>query len=306
MSVSPKVLDLFERFSAPDCMPDQEMIGQAMKDAVALASPTGELMSETDLLEYMASKPCIVDGPSKHEPVVGYQEAVIAVVESRPEDFVMPPKQYIKKGQRFTLVFQGVCSHCAHCGQPLSDSVSIERGIGPICSKKGYMEDPSNPDEMQAMIDLAEFPELVQFLSDQYKPQGVRGLMNGLVRICSLNRRSPVHQACTDAIESLGYRKLASLLRESISVVEVSDCKDHPGNYVVWVKKSEWSWNWTNDIRREIPGSFPSRAHKGTIVPHTQKPKLWELMLKHYSGLCAKVPNKDGDGFRYVKLVSKK
>lgn len=221
-----------------------------------------------------------------------------------PASFAMPPKQYMKKGQRYTLTFQGVCTHCAHCGQPLSDSVSIERGIGPVCSKKGYHEDPTDPDEMQAMIDLAEYPDLVQYLTDHYRPQGVRGLMNGLVKICSLNRRSPVHQACCDAVESLGYRKLASLLRESIAVVEVKDCKEHPGNYHVWVKKSEWSWGWTHSLRA-VPGSFFSRQLKGTIVPHARKPELWDLMLRYYEGFCAKVPNKDGDGSRVVKLARK-
>lgn len=216
--------------------------------------------------------------------------------------FDMPPKQYLNKGQRYTLIFQGVCSHCAHCGQPLTDSVSIERGIGPICSKKGYMEDPTNPDEMQAMIDLAEYPDLVDYLTLKYKPQGVRGLMNGLVKICALNRRSPVHQACCDAIESLGFRALASLLRESISIIEVSDYdKD---NYKVWVKKSEWSWTWTHALRA-VPGSFFSRAAKGTIVPKLQKKALWDLMLKHYEGFCAKVPGDDGVGQKTVKIQKK-
>lgn len=234
-------------------------------------------------------------------------EALEAAPPSEPEKpapFVMPPKQYFKKGQHFTLVFQGVCTHCAHCGQPLTDSVSIERGIGPICSKKGYLEDPSDPDEMQAMIDLAEYPELVQYLVDHYKPQGVRGLMNGLVKICSLNRRSPVHQACCDAVESLGYKRLASLLRESIAVIAVKNCEEHPGHYHVWVKKSEWSWGWTRDLRA-VPGVFFSRQLKGTIVPHSRKKELWDLMLKHYEGFCAKVPNKDGEGFRTVKLTRK-
>ena len=216
------------------------------------------------------------------------EEALIEPMPSQdPASFAMPPKQYIKKGQRFTLVFQGVCSHCAHCGQPLTDSVSVERGLGPICSKKGYLEDPTDPDEMQAMIDLAEYPDLVDYLMANYKPKGVRGLMNGLVKVCSLNRRSPVHQACCDAVESLGYRKLASLLRESIAIVEVSVLSASDDSLKVWVKKSEWSWAWTNAVRG-IPGSFFSREHKGTIVPASRKKELWELIKRHYAGFCCK------------------
>jgi hypothetical protein len=204
--------------------------------------------------------------------------------------FSMPPAAYIYKGRRNTLIFEGVCSHCAHCGQPLTDAVSVERGIGPICSKKGYAEDPVQSDEIQALIDLAEFPALVDYITERYKPQGVRPMMNALVKICSLNRRSPVHPACCDAIESLGFARLASTLRESIAVVEIKDCKEHPGNYHVWVKKSDWHWGWSNAIR-SLTGAFISRQLKGTIVPMRHKRDLWEMMLKFYGGLCAKTPD---------------
>jgi len=231
--------------------------------------------------------------------------AISAAVAAQDEpaqiaSFAMPPADYIHKGRRHQLVFEGACSHCAHCGQPLTDSVSIERGIGPVCSKKGYAEDPVASDEMQAIIDLAEFPDLVDFITAKYKPQGVRAMMNALVKICSLNRRSPVHSACTDAIESLGYARLASTLRESIAVVEIKDCPEHPGYYNVWVKKSEWHWGWTNALR-SLSGTFVSRQLKGTIVPVRHKRDLWELMLKFYGGLCAKTP----EG-RVIKILRKK
>jgi len=211
--------------------------------------------------------------------------------EQQIRDFSMSESYRLKNGMRGQLVFEGVCTHCGHCGQPLSDAVSIQRGIGPVCSKKGYHEDPVASDEIQAMIDLAEFPVLVEYLNAKYRPQGVRGLMNGLVRICSLNRRSPVHQACTDAIESLGFNNLAAALRESVSVVEIMDHeKVRPGYFLVHVKKVDWSWAWTNALRA-VPGSFPSRyPHKGTCVPKSEKRALWNLMLLHYSGLYAKTP----------------
>jgi hypothetical protein len=204
-------------------------------------------------------------------------------------DFAMPPVSYTKAGRRHQLIFEGACTHCAHCGQPLTDCISVERGIGPICSKKGYAEEPKNADEVQAMIDLAEFPALMNFMVDRYKPQGVRAMMNALVKICSLNRRSPVHPACCDAIDSLGYARLASTLRESLAVVEISQSQDS-GSYLVWVKKSDWHWGWTNALR-QIPGSYFSKQFKGTIVPKTHKRELWENMLKFYEGLCAKTPN---------------
>jgi hypothetical protein len=263
----------------------------------------------------------LVDGAHRHEAAADLEEAASVdslmsqlglsdepalaaslVAQDEPAQiaaFSMPPVAYTKAGRRHQLMFEGVCTHCAHCGQPLTDAVSMERGIGPICSKKGYSEDPKDADEMQAIIDLAEFPALVEYVTTKYKPLGVRAMMNGLVKICSLNRRSPVHAACTDAIESLGFRHLASTLRESIAVVEIKDCKEHPGMLHVWVKKSDWSWSWSNAIRT-LPGSFVSRQLKGTIVPERHKRALWEFMLKYYGGLMAKTPTGT------IKIVRKK
>jgi hypothetical protein len=196
-----------------------------------------------------------------------------------------------KKRHHLHLVFEGVCSHCAHCGQPLSDAVSIERGMGPVCSKKGYKEDPTDPDELQAMIDLAEYPDLVDFLTENYKPLGVRGLMNGLVRICSLNRKHDAFGACCEAIESLGYAKLASVLRESIAVVLLSEPDKHPGCYVVWVKRRDFTRYWGYDVKR-IQGARQERGTRGIIVPKNDvsRRKLWEAMRRHYLGLVVKTP----------------
>jgi len=229
------------------------------------------------------------------------------------------------------LILEGVCTNCAHCGQPLSDSVSIQRGIGPRCSRKGYSEDPVNGDEEQALIDLAEYPELVAFLMEHYKPLGIRGLVNGLVRVASLNRprgrdqcegNADVHAACCDAIESLGHRKLAALLRETLVVLEVRDSELYPGHAEVWVKKRNWTKQWSWDVQRDTWGSFFSREAKATVIPMhkpddpkavactgrsdsqgrhiTNKRALWDLMLKHYGGLVAKVRG------RTVKIVEGK
>jgi len=236
--------------------------------------------------------------------------ALVSTLPAPPDDtvvssalvFDMPPQAYMKKGQHYNLVFTGVATHCAHCAMALTDPVSIERSLGPSCSKRGYMEDPKDSDEIQAMIDLAEYPTLVEYLVAKYKPLGVRGLMKGMVNIASLNRRSPVHQAITDAIDSLGYKKLASLLRESLCAVEI---KEHDANnWLVWVKKSEWSWSWSNDLRRNIPNSYMSRKDKGMIVPKSGKQMLWALVLKNYAGMFAKVPDGSG-GKKAVKIQEK-
>jgi hypothetical protein len=274
---------------------------QEVHGALALADQSDKELDRNPAVVSTLPAPAEEPAPESVEEYEAEARAGAPVVDAAvPSDlvFAMPPRQYMKKGMHFTLVFQGVCTNCGHCALKLTDSVSIERGIGPVCSKKGYFEDPTDPDEMQAMIDLAEYPDLVNFLVEKYKPQGVRGLMNGLVKICSLNRRSPVHQACCDAIESLGYKRLASTLRDSIAIIEVKE--QDVNTYHVWVKKSEWHSGWSYDARA-IPGAYYSKQEKGLLVPKNQKHLLWALILKHYEGLCAKVPTPDGK--RTVKIT---
>lgn len=230
------------------------------------------------------------------ENIMDSDPGLDASPDAQPDhDFVMPPTSYMYKGRRYELICEGTCVECARCGLVLTDSVSIERGLGPLCSAKGYVEDPKNSDEMQAFIDLVEYPELCAYLTDKYKPLGVRGLMNGLVKIASLNRRSPgLHSSICDAIDSLGYHRLSGSLRDSIATLEVKNSEKDPSCYSVWVKKSEWSYTWQNELKR-ISGldkydRMRPGDNKGVLVPKTAKRGLWEAMLKHYGGHVAKTP----------------
>ena len=218
-----------------------------------------------------------------------------AGLNTTPENFEIPTF-YTYGGRRYDLICEGVCISCAHCGIKLTDAVSLERGIGLTCSKRGYLEDPVSSDELQAFIDLAEFPQLCEYLTAKYKPLGVRGLMNGLVKIASLNRRATgLHSAVCDAVDSLGYKRLASTLRESIAVLEIKDSVKDPTCFAVWVKKSDWNWSWSNDLKLAIGLGRWDRMrpgdNKGVLVPKKYKKALWELMLKHYAGFAAKTPS---------------
>lgn len=197
---------------------------------------------------------------------------------------VLPAKISTAKISHIKLIMDGVCSHCAHCGQALTDSVSIERGIGPICSRKGYTdEDPKDPDFHQAMVTLAPFPQVIEFMFEHFKEGSVRKLMNGLVKLCSLNRKTGFHEICCDAIEILGYTKLASTLRKSLSVIEIVKSKRFTGCYEVWVKRSEFDWRWV-ELMRKIPGRTFDPKDKVDVIPDSQKVALWEAVNSVYVG----------------------
>lgn len=221
-------------------------------------------------------------------------EGTVNVVTVEPQQVdimnveIPPEMAYHHKGIRYKLQYEGVCTHCAHCGQPLTDAESTQRGIGPICSKKGYTDEVEPVDPLEAMMALSQYPQLVNYLNSKYKPQGNRGLANGLVRTASLNRRTPVHAACTDALDALGYKNLASALRESLAVVEIFDSKNQSDAYGVWVKKSDFDWTFYRALSA-LQGvrtlRYPARE---IVVPKVHRRALAQLILKHYEGLCVK------------------
>jgi hypothetical protein len=204
---------------------------------------------------------------------------------------------------RGKLITDGCASNCLHCGLPLTDGVSLETSMGPVCRKYGYNSEPENGDEILALGALAQWPELVDFLLQKWKPQGPKGLLNGLLRIGALNRRTPVHEAITDAVEYLGYRNLASALRKCLCVASVKESKSNPNFFIVWVKKSVYQWSWSRDIRVAFPQSYFSRAEKGLIIPKTGKRALWNLLISHYEGYVLETP--DGK-FVKIKKAEKK
>jgi hypothetical protein len=141
---------------------------------------------------------------------------------------------------------------------------------------------------MEAMLSLSQYPQLVDYLNAKYKPQGNRGLANGLVRTASLNRRTPVHAACTDALDALGYKKLASALRESLAVVEIYDSKAQADAYGVWVKKTDFDWSFYRALTALQGVRMVKYPQKELIVPKVHRRALAQLILKHYEGLCVK------------------
>lgn len=243
-----------------------------------------------------------------------------------------------KKLPHKNLVLDGACSNCACCGQDLSDAVSIQRGIGPKCSQKGYLEEEVEGDLFEAYVVLSGFPELYRFLKDHYEPLGLRGLINGLVRTASLNRprgrgqkdgNLEVFRACCDAVEAVGHKKMAALLRNTLVAVwldpvelgiyrlrvrkgkspdwlgaeihrTVSFCRFHP-----WKKGEPEHWNigLYEDETEQVPilsrvvlddDGAPrivvDAVTRSLVGEHlSNKRVLWAILLKAFPGLAMKI-----------------
>ena len=106
--------------------------------------------------------------------------------------------------------------------------------------------------------------------------------------MASLNRKHEVFGACCDAIESLGYRKLASLLRDSLAAISVYETDKYPDYYAVWVKKAFWSPSWSNEVYNILGTQSKVKEVRGVLVPKTQKRALWAALNKLYTGYVVK------------------
>ncbi len=223
-----------------------------------------------------------------------------------------------KKIPHKDMILDDLASSCACCGQPLTDGLSCQRGMGPSCSRKGYSEDPVDGDEMDAFICLSEFQELVEFLTEHYKPLGIRGLVNGLVRVASLNRprgqgknaegNEKLFKACCDAVEALGYVKMAEVLRNSLVVAWLNKSEEPGEDGISYLRtKAYRTPDWLyGEIRSSVGGvdwdrkarTFRIPMHKvgqpGSLVvskdPHkSNKRVVWEALLKAFEGYVVKI-----------------
>lgn len=191
-----------------------------------------------------------------------------------------------KKLHHSTLILEGVAQRCAHCGLQLTDSISIQSGLGPLCRKKaGYFKEPEvDGDLMQAMIYLSPYPEVVDFLLRHHKPDGNRGLMNGLVKLCALNRKTDLHRACTNAIQALGYTNIASVLRKSMEDISILPSKTKEGFLQMRIARRLYSGVFQSKLRQLVPNLRFDYAARSWIVPESCRQGLWKLLQEHYNG----------------------
>jgi hypothetical protein len=197
-----------------------------------------------------------------------------------------------RKVHHSKLIMEGVCSACCDCGMPLTDSVSISRGIGPVCGKKGYLEDPIKTiDVTDAIVSLSPYPELIEFLMSNYSEVGNRGFMNGLVKVCSLNRQNKeLVKNCCMAIEMLGWTRLANAIRNSCIIMTIKNSKNSPDYFEVYLKNVYYKPQWSSAIN-QIPGTkFSRNPQKHNLVLKSKKDELWAALLQVYNGECVKGP----------------
>lgn len=153
-----------------------------------------------------------------------------------------------------------LATHCAACGRPLLDSVSVEIGMGPDCRKKYMGKATGHSDEARA-----EANQLVHQIAIAVSHSSVAEVLS-------------TSQAL-DRLRSLGFDKLADKLELSWVKVRI---EERDGMMIVVSPYDEAAVA----AAQRIPGRRWNRDAKCNEFPVSAKPAVWAMLRRYYAGMA--------------------
>lgn len=153
-----------------------------------------------------------------------------------------------------------LATHCAACGRPLVDAVSVEAGMGPDCREKyGYYQEA--PEEVRASVN-----KRVAEIAAGCDPRVTVG-----------------HLLC---IYSSGFEKLANTLEARLVDVAIEEVS---GDLIAVT--APYSPAFTEALKR-LPWRRWDGEGKRWLVPAAKKSRdaIWALLRRFYAGSIGKGP----------------
>lgn len=158
-----------------------------------------------------------------------------------------------------------LATHCAACGRPLVDAVSVETGMGPDCRAR--------------LLIGVEVDEVA------------REEANKLVHGIATNRVGVDILEPLARLRALGFEKLANRIQKRVKVRPVVVIEEYGSNNELSCKtpyKPEAVAQW-----RRVRGWRYSRLPDGSkrnIIPMSSKREVWDLLRRHYKNEVATGP----------------
>lgn len=152
-----------------------------------------------------------------------------------------------------------LATHCVCCGRPLRDPESVTRGMGPECSREGYLEAGPNKDEANRLIHHAAVA-------------AIKGEIQTVLDYA-------------DRVSDLGYSKVADKMRKRFrSVRQKAKIRISKRGTMLFVEtpykrksSQEFVQAWRDIPGREWDGYYNK-------VPVTQRVALWKLLQRFFQG----------------------
>jgi hypothetical protein len=150
-----------------------------------------------------------------------------------------------------------LATHCAACGRPLVDVVSVEVGMGPDCRAR-----------LTATVEC----------SDETRHEANVLIHKIAIAQTGMNALAPITR-----LRELGFQKLATKVEHRCASVRIAE---DSGVYVVqapFTEEATSAW-------RDIPGRSWNKEAKANVVPLSQRGALWNLLRTYYQGSLAVGP----------------
>lgn len=171
-----------------------------------------------------------------------------------------------------------IATHCACCGRPLVDAVSVEAGIGPDCREKhGYGEAQGDPNWDAALVYVSNVA-VDGCEADLGLPAGdAHKAANWLTHKIAIEQTGPRVLGYTNAIRALGYSKLAARLEKRLAKVHIESAN---GRFVVHTPYNPDAI----EAFRKINGRKWEKESKAWSFPAEFKKAVWEILCGYFAG----------------------
>lgn len=156
-----------------------------------------------------------------------------------------------------------LCTHCAICGRPLVDAVSVNLGMGPDCREKYGFN--------------IEVDELARELANELVCKIAQGNMTPGELLCAVL-----------SLRVYGFHKLAATVLDRKATVSIEDRGD--GTIAV---SAPYSPAFVDAIRAASPWRKWDGANKVWVMPAGQqvRNRLWAAMKRTFPGTLGVGPN---------------
>jgi len=188
-----------------------------------------------------------------------------------------------------------LATHCACCGRPLVDAVSVEAGMGPHCrAKHGYLDQPVGTDwtAAQAALALADLAGAGPWLANPAWNLDARVVANALVHRIAATQDSgaplTIARLC-DAVQALGFPRLAETLLKRYCPVVVR--KAETGDRLL--VKTPYSPAFVGALKAAHVGAGFDKESKRWVVPATLEGRtaLWAALKAAFKGVQGSGPS---------------
>jgi hypothetical protein len=170
-----------------------------------------------------------------------------------------------------------IATHCACCGRPLVDAVSVEAGIGPDCREKhGYAEAQGEADFAKALAFVANVA-VDGCEADLGLPEDAHKAANWLTHKVACEQTGSRVLSYTNAIRALGYAKLASRIEDRLAKVRIEATH---GRLVV---RTPYNADAITELKK-INGRKYDPATKAWSFPAEFKRAIWEVLKSYFPG----------------------